>query len=71
MSDEAAKDIYKQRAATVECTNAQARNRGLRQFLVRGEIDHQSGLKLRNSQMTSMLRWHSISSRRLDRTRFK
>jgi len=36
MSDEAAKDIYKQRAATVECTNAQARNRGLRQFLVRG-----------------------------------
>jgi transposase len=36
MSEEAAKDIYKQRAATAECTNAQARNRGLRQFLVRG-----------------------------------
>ena len=36
MSEEAGKDIYKQRAATAECTNAQARNRGLRQFLVRG-----------------------------------
>jgi transposase len=31
-----AKAIYKQRAATAECVNAQARNRGLRQFLVRG-----------------------------------
>ncbi|MCB1992564.1 MAG: transposase, partial [Geminicoccaceae bacterium] len=30
------KEIYKQRAATAECTNAQARNRGLRRFLVRG-----------------------------------
>jgi Transposase DDE domain len=31
-----AKAIYKQRAATAECANAQARNRGLTQFLVRG-----------------------------------
>jgi transposase len=31
-----AKEIYKERAATAECVNAQARNRGLRQFLVRG-----------------------------------
>ena len=36
MGSQAAKDIYKERAATPECTNAQARNRGLRQFLVRG-----------------------------------
>ena len=36
MGSEAAKGIYKERAATAECTNAQARNRGLRQFLVRG-----------------------------------
>jgi transposase len=36
MGSQAAKDIYKERAATAECTNAQARNRGLRQFLVRG-----------------------------------
>src|SRR6476660_2738126 len=31
-----AKEIYKQRASTVECVNAQARNRGLRRLLVRG-----------------------------------
>jgi transposase len=31
-----AKEIYKQRAATVECVNAQARNRGLQRLLVRG-----------------------------------
>jgi transposase len=30
-----AKTIYKERAATAECANAQARNRGLTQFLVR------------------------------------
>ena len=30
-----------------------------------------SGFRVRNSQMTSMLRSHSASSRRLDRTRFK
>lgn len=36
MGSPAAKEIYKQRAATAECTNAQARNRGLRRFLVRG-----------------------------------
>jgi len=32
----AAKEIYKERASTAECVNAIARNRGLRQFLVRG-----------------------------------
>jgi transposase len=31
-----AKQIYKQRAATAECVNAQARNRGMQQFRVRG-----------------------------------
>ena len=36
LGSQAAKDIYKKRAATAECTNAQTRNRGLRQFLVRG-----------------------------------
>lgn len=36
MGTEQAKEIYKQRAATSECVNAIARNRGLRQFLVRG-----------------------------------
>jgi transposase len=36
MAEDAARQIYKQRAATAECANAQARNRGLTQFLVRG-----------------------------------
>lgn len=31
-----AKEIYKQRASSVECVNAQARNRGLHRLLVRG-----------------------------------
>ena len=32
---EAAKAVYRQRAATAECANAQCRNRGLLRFLVR------------------------------------
>lgn len=36
MASEAAKEIYKQRAATAECVNAQARNRGLLRMPVRG-----------------------------------
>jgi len=36
MGGEAAKAVYKQRAATAECANAQCRNRGLLRFLVRG-----------------------------------
>jgi hypothetical protein len=36
MGEDEAKQIYKQRAATAECANAQVRNRGLTQFLVRG-----------------------------------
>jgi len=36
MGSEAAKIVYKERAATAECANAQCRNRGLLRFLVRG-----------------------------------
>ncbi len=36
MGTDKAKEIDKERAATAECVNAQARNRGLRQFMVRG-----------------------------------
>jgi transposase len=36
MKQEEAKTIYKERAATVECANAQMRNRGMQQFRVRG-----------------------------------
>jgi transposase len=38
MATAAAKEIYKQRASTAECVNAQARNRGLQQFRVRGQL---------------------------------
>jgi transposase len=36
MANDQAKELYKQRAATAECVNAQARNRGLQQMPVRG-----------------------------------
>jgi transposase len=36
MGGEAAKAVYRERAATAECVNAQCRNRGLLRFLVRG-----------------------------------
>jgi hypothetical protein len=36
MQTEEAQAVYRERAATAECVNALARNRGLRQFLVRG-----------------------------------
>jgi transposase len=36
MATDEAKQMYKERASTAECVNALARNRGLRQFLVRG-----------------------------------
>jgi transposase len=36
MKTEEAKQIYKDRASTIECVNAQARNRGLIRLLVRG-----------------------------------
>jgi len=36
MGTEQAKEVYKERAACAECVNAIARNRGLRQFTVRG-----------------------------------
>ena len=36
MATAASQEIYKERAATAECVNAQARNRGLVRLLVRG-----------------------------------
>jgi transposase len=38
MQTDEAQRIYRERASTAECVNAQARNRGLRQFPVRGLI---------------------------------
>ncbi len=50
MGTEEAKEIYKERAATVECVNAHARNRGLQRFLVRGK-----------SKVRAVLLWHGIA----------
>jgi transposase len=38
MATDEAKQMYKKRASTAECVNALARNRGLKQFLVRGLV---------------------------------
>jgi transposase len=45
-----AQEIYKQRASTVECVNAQARNRGLQRLLVRGL-----------SKVRAILLWYAIA----------
>ena len=50
MGGDEAKTIYKQRAATAECANAQARNRGLTQFLVRS-LD----------KVTAIALWHALT----------
>jgi len=50
MSTQEAKEIYKQRAATAECVNAQARNRGLRQFPVRGML-----------KAKAIVLWHALA----------
>ena len=50
MATEEAKAIYRQRAATAECVNAQARNRGLTRFLVRG-ID----------KVKAVATWHALT----------
>jgi hypothetical protein len=48
LSTEAAKNIYKERAATAECVDAIARNRSLQRFSVRG-LD----------KARSVLLWHA------------
>jgi transposase len=50
MGTEAAQTIYKERAATSECVNAIARNRGLQQFLVRGL-----------AKVTAVLLWFALA----------
>jgi transposase len=50
MATDAAKDIYRDRAATVECVNAHARNRGLLQFPVRGK-----------TKARAVLLWHALA----------
>jgi len=50
MATDEAKAIYKQRAATAECVNAQARNRGLTRFLVRG-----------SANVRAVALWHALT----------
>jgi transposase len=50
MGTEQGKEIYKQRAATSECVNALARNRGLHRLLVRGE-----------KKVLAILLWYAIA----------
>ncbi len=62
MNEDAAKHIYKERAATAECTNAQARNRGLRQFLVRG-VDKVKSIALMHGLTHNMVcGWRLIAT---------
>jgi len=50
MGTEEAKTIYKERASTIECVNAIARNRGLTQFWVRGL-----------QKVRATLLWHALA----------
>ena len=50
MASDQAKELYRQRAATIECTNAQVRRRGLYRFLVRGQL-----------KTRGVLLWHALA----------
>lgn len=50
MATEAARVIYKQRAATIELANAQARNHGLVRFVVRGRV-----------KALAVATWHAVA----------
>jgi transposase len=59
MATEQAKTIYKERASTAECVNAQARNRGLYRFLVRG-IRKTRAVTLLFALAHNMMRSHAL-----------
>jgi hypothetical protein len=61
MGTDAAKEIYKQRAATAECVNALARLRGLQQFRVRG-LDKALCVLLLMAITHNVLRWITLSA---------
>jgi transposase len=50
MGSEAAKTIYRKRAASAECTNAHARNRGLIRLIVRG-----------TEKVRAIVLWHALA----------
>ena len=61
METDEAKEIYKQRAATSECVNAQGRRHGLTQLLVRGTHKVLSVLLL-VAITHNLLRWIALSA---------
>jgi transposase len=61
MGTDQAKAIYKDRASTVECVNAQARNRGLTRLLVRG-LQKVKAVALWFAITHNMARWFSLRS---------
>ncbi len=61
METEEAKEIYKVRAATVECVNAHARRYGLTQLLVRG-TDKVLSVLLLVAITHNLLRWIALSA---------
>ena len=64
METEEAKAIYKERAATAECVNALARNRGLQQFPVRG-LEKVRAVVLLFALAHNVMRMASLSDRTL------
>jgi transposase len=61
METDEAKTIYRERAATAECVNAQARRYGLRQLLVRG-VEKVLSVLLLVAVAHNLLRWHALTS---------
>jgi transposase len=59
MDTDEAKEIYRERAATAECVNAQARNRGLLRLLVRG-THKVKAVALWYAIAHNMRRWFSL-----------
>jgi transposase len=59
MKGDEAKEIYKGRAATVECVNAQARNHGLIRLLVRG-VQKVKAVALWHAVAHNVRRWFSL-----------
>ena len=61
MGTPAAREIYKKRAATAECINALARNRGLQRFTVRGLVKAKA-VALLFALAHNLMRAHSLSA---------
>ena len=61
MGTEQAKEIYKDRAATAECVNAQCRLRGVHQFRVRG-LDKVLSVMLLVAVTHNLLRWIALTT---------